>query len=128
MIHRVNQRIDHLFDGNETEPHGGGGGQWKRFGEFVERQEYQRPAMSRSQDVPGPEDRRGKACIRNQRFARRSHRKISAHHRRRLRHAHVHKVGGNMAASGCHGGANGDQIDLLKLPRLRGAGMGVPTR
>jgi len=91
---------------------------------FVKRQQHYRPAMAGAEDIPWPQNRRREAGLFDHRLAKPTNPKIGAHHRRRLRHAHIHEMADAHASRRIHRCANRSEIDFFELFCLGGIGMG----
>ena len=87
--------------------------------ERVERQQQVRPPVAGPQHVPRPQDRRRDTGRRYCRLALLAHGDVRAHHRRRVRDAHVDDVGDAGARRGVRRSADRRQVDALELRGLR---------
>ena len=122
-LNRPDQRRDHRVSSHEAESFrcGTRRGQPPKHG--IDRDQQVRPSMTRSQHVPGPQDRRRNAGRLNERFTLASSRDIGLHHRRRVSDAHVHEVPRIGLLRRGSGGADRGEIDATEFRCLRRTGV-----
>jgi hypothetical protein len=119
ILHRPNQRVDHLRQRHESETLCSLAFRRDEPCDRIQGDKKIRPAVSWAEHVPWPEDRGSEPGIRNGPLPCRPRRDVGMHHGRGMRHAHIHQMCGPRSPRGLDRRENRRQIDLLEFRGLR---------
>lgn len=122
-LDRLNQRINHLAQCDQSQPPRPVAGWGQSLHNLVERDQDVGPAMARAEDVPWPKNRGIQGRRGNGSFALRTYLDVSLHDGRRVSDAQVDKVPGACFGCGPNSCHPGGQIDSPELGRFSWTGM-----
>src|SRR5689334_20536141 len=124
VLDGVDQSADHLRASDKAEAAGALAGKGNKFGEFIEGEQQVRPAVARTEDVPGAENGGVEASLADERFTAGAHGDVSLHHGRGVGDADVDEVANAGAAGSFDRDFSGSKVNTLKFGGLEGTGMG----